>query len=177
MDTGCATATVTSVGEARREQAVAAALELLEQDGETALTMRRLAGQLGIRAPSLYKHFPNKAALEVALMAEGLRQMGDTLEAAPPDVGGLTRAYRSWALEHPHLYSLTTGRPLPRDQLPSGVEERAAAPVLRVLGDEHRARAAWAAAHGLASLELAGRFPPDADLDAAWAALATAFAR
>lgn len=33
------------------------------------------------------------------------------------------------------------------------------------------ARAAWAWAHGLVILEIAQRFPPDADLDAAWAVL------
>jgi hypothetical protein len=36
--------------------------------------------------------------------------------------------------------------------------------------DVDLARAAWAAVHGLVVLELADRFPPDADLDAAWAA-------
>jgi AcrR family transcriptional regulator len=35
------------------------------------LTMRRLADRLGIRAPSLYKHFPHKAALEVAIIIDG----------------------------------------------------------------------------------------------------------
>lgn len=30
------------------------------------------------------------------------------------------------------------------------------------------ARAAWAWAHGLVSLEIAGRFPDGADVDAAW---------
>ena len=70
-----------------------------------------------------------------------------------------------------------TTRPLPRDRLPEGVEQRAAAPVLQRVADPDRARALWAAAHGLVSLELAGRFPPDADLDAAWAALMQAFAR
>lgn len=165
------------MSEARREQAVAEARALLEEHGPEALTMRRLGDRLGIRAPSLYKHFPSKAALEAALMAEGLREIARALEEAPPGVAGLARAYRAWALAHPHLYTLTTGQPLPRDELPEGVEARAAAPLLAALGDEHRARAAWAAAHGLASLELAGRFPPGADLDAAWAAMATAFGR
>jgi hypothetical protein len=35
-------------------------------------------------------------------------------------------------------------------------------------GDRDRARAVWAFAHGMTILELNGRFPPDADLDAAW---------
>ena len=35
-------------------------------------------------------------------------------------------------------------------------------------GDVDLARAAWAFAHGMTILELDGRFPPHADLDAAW---------
>jgi AcrR family transcriptional regulator len=45
--------------------------ELLEAEGPPALTMRGLGERLGIRAPSLYKHLSNKAALEVALIADG----------------------------------------------------------------------------------------------------------
>jgi hypothetical protein len=48
-------------------------------------------------------------------------------------------------------------------------------PLRAVLPDENTARAAWAAAHGLAILELNGRFPPGADLDAAWEAMVAAF--
>ncbi len=165
------------MAEDRRRAAVAAARELLEAGGEEALSMRRIAARLGIRAPSLYKHLPDKAALEVALAGAALREIGDELHAAGDDFAALAHAYRRWALAHPHLYALVTQRPLPRDRLEPGVEERAAAPVLAALGDEHRARAAWAAAHGLASLELAGRFPPGADVDAAWAALVAAFAK
>jgi hypothetical protein len=44
-----------------------------------------------------------------------------------------------------------------------------AAPILAAArGDEHFARALWALAHGLVDLELSGRFPPGADLDATW---------
>jgi hypothetical protein len=42
--------------------------------------------------------------------------------------------------------------------------------VIAAGGDPDRARAAWAFAHGMTILELDGRFPPGADLDAAWAA-------
>ena len=164
------------MAEGRVEEAVRVARELLESEGEAALSMRRLAAGMGIRAPSLYKHVPDKAALELALVADGLAEMGEALDAAEPTLAGLAGAYRGWALAHPHLYRLVTERPLPRDRLPAGLEQRAAAPLLAVAGDEHRARALWASAHGLVALELAGRFPPDADLDAAWAALVAAFA-
>jgi hypothetical protein len=57
---------------------------------------------------------------------------------------------------------------VPRERLPDGVEERAAAPLVRAASSQDRARAVWAFAHGMVALELSGRFPPDADLDAAW---------
>jgi len=62
-----------------------------------------------------------------------------------------------------------TERPLQRDKLIPGAEERAGRPVYEAVGrDLNLARAAWAFAHGMTNLELNGRFPPDADLDAAW---------
>lgn len=82
----------------------------------------------------------------------------------------LARVYRAWALGHPHLYRLATEGPLPREQLPEGLEAWAAEPVVRAAGSESRARATWAFAHGMTILELDGRFPPGADLDAAWQA-------
>jgi AcrR family transcriptional regulator len=142
--------------------------------------MRRLADRLGIRAPSLYKHVESKEELEALLMAEAFRGMGRELHDAVGSVRSagsradllaeLGRAYRRWALAHPHLYRLVTGGPLPRERLPDGLEAWTAAPVVIATGgDEARARAAWAFAHGMTILELDGRFPPGADLDAAWA--------
>jgi AcrR family transcriptional regulator len=163
------------VAETRREQAVAAARRLLEDEGEGALSMRRIAAELGMRAPSLYKHMDDKSALEVALIAEGIAELGQELAEADGSLAEMALAYRRFALGHRHLYVLMTQRPLPRDQLPKGLEERAAIPLRAVLPDEDEARAAWAAAHGLAILELNGRFPPGADLDAAWAAMVAAF--
>jgi AcrR family transcriptional regulator len=160
----------------RLDQIVGAARALLEEEGPDALSMRRVADRIGIRAPSLYKHVPDKSALEVLLIAEGLEEFGAAFAAAGPDLAGLARAYRDWARAHPHLYELITARPLPRDRLPEGLEARAAAPLAAAVGsDPDRARAVWAAAHGLASLELAGRFPEDADVGAAWDAMVEAF--
>ena len=44
--------------------------------------MRRLAEQMGIRAPSLYKHVPHKAALEAAIIADGFQEAALAFEAA-----------------------------------------------------------------------------------------------
>jgi AcrR family transcriptional regulator len=150
---------------------------VLDREGPDALTVGAVANELGIKAPSLYKHFGGKRELEAVLVADGLEASADAMEAAGDDLLAVGAAYRAWALEHPHLYRLSTERPLPRDLLPEGLEDRAAAPLLRAVPDEDRARAVWAFAHGMVALELADRFPGGADLDAAWAAGLGAFAR
>jgi hypothetical protein len=67
-------------------------------------------------------------------------------------------------------------RPLSRGQIADGVEAAARAPVPALAGgDINRARALWALAHGLVDLELAGRFPEGADIDAAWSAALDVF--
>jgi AcrR family transcriptional regulator len=166
---------------------VAAGRQLLEEEGLEALTMRRLAERVGIRAPSLYKHLPDKAALEAAIIATGFEEAAAAFEQAVDRASegsgepsgdalvALAAAYRRFALEHPHLYRLMNNGPLPRAHLPPGLEGRTAAPLLRVAGSEARARAVWAFAHGMVMLELDQRFPPDADLDAAWRAGIAAF--
>jgi AcrR family transcriptional regulator len=171
--------TPTGARSARAQEVVAAGRLLLEEEGPEALTMRRLAERLGIRAPSLYKHLPGKPALEAAIIATGLEESAAAFEAAvdgvPDPLPALAAAYRGFALAHPHLYRLMHDGPLPRQLLPPGLEDRAAAPVLRVAGSRARARALWAFAHGMVMLELDHRFPPDADLDAAWRAGVAAF--
>jgi len=68
-------------------------------------------------------------------------------------------------------------RPLARELLPPGLEDRAAAPLVAAVGgDPDLARAAWAFAHGMIMLELNERFPPGVDLDA-WQAGLRGFAR
>ena len=158
----------------RRDEIVEVARRLLEAGGSGALTMRAIAEEMGIRAPSLYKHIADKRELEVALIADGFVEQAEMFESAidgaDDPVGAIGASYRAWAHDHPHLYCLMTDGPLPRDELPEGVEDAAAAPlVMAVGGDIDIARAVWAFAHGMVVLELADRFPAAADLDAAWA--------
>jgi AcrR family transcriptional regulator len=159
----------------RQEEIVGAARGLLTREGVEALTLGRVAHELGIKPPSLYKHFPSKRALEAVLIAEGLRMWAEAMEAAAPTLAHVAVAYRRFARENPELYRLMTGRPLPRDLLPDGLEARAAAPVIRATGDPDLARAVWAFAHGMVVLELDGRFPPDAALERAWGKAVAAF--
>jgi AcrR family transcriptional regulator len=165
----------------RAREIVAAARELLEAEGPEGLSMRRVAERLGIRAPSIYKHLPDKQALQAAVISEGFDELAEVFEravhGADEPVAALARAYRAHATRHPHLYRLMTERPLDRERLAAGVEERAARPLVEAAGDEDAARALWAFAHGMAILELNARFPPGADLDAAWAKGVDAFRR
>jgi AcrR family transcriptional regulator len=161
----------------RQREILDTARHLLESEGVEALTLGRIALVLGIKTPSLYKHFAGKRELEALLIAEGLHAHAEALERAPATLRGIAAAYRQFALARPELYRLMTAGPLDRDLLPDGLEARAAAPLLRVLADEDLARAAWSFAHGMVVLELAGRFPPHADLDAAWACGIDSFAR
>ncbi|MEU7407449.1 TetR/AcrR family transcriptional regulator [Streptomyces sp. NPDC044948] len=167
----------------RARQIMAAARELLDTEGPEGLSMRRIAERVGIRAPSLYKHFPDKAAVEAGLQAQGMVRLAQDMEAAEAEIRDdppllvLASAYRQHALAGPHLYLLTHARPLARPALPEGLEDRAAMPLARAVhGDIDIARSFWAFAHGMVTLELDGRFPPGADLDAAWRTGCEAFA-
>ena len=158
-------------GSARRGQIVEVALELLETGGPDAVSMRNIAERLGIRAPSLYKHVRDKDELEAAMIAVGFEETAGLFEQAArrrDPLRALARAYRDFARRRPHLYRLMHDRPLRRDLLPPGLEDRAARPLLEIAGDRASARALWGFAHGLTILELNGRFPPGADVDAAW---------
>jgi len=160
----------------RAREIVAAARELLEREGPAGLSMRRVADRLGIRAPSLYKHVRDKGELEAALISEAFEEAAERFEATD-SLAALGAAYRAFALEHPHLYRLMLQGRLPRERLVPGAEQRAAAPVVAAVGgDPDRARAVFAFAHGMVILELDDRFPPGADLAAAWARGLSAFA-
>lgn len=163
----------------RAREIVVVARELLESEGAAALTMRRLADRLGIRAPSLYKHLPDKHALEVAIIVSGFEEAAELFEAAiatgTEPLPALVAAYRRFARQHQHTYRLMTDRPLPRSALPAGLEARTAAPLLYATGSPDRARAAWAFIHGMVILELNGRFPDDDHTEPAWQSGIAAF--
>lgn len=170
----------------RAHQIVAAARKLVEAEGRDALTMRRLGDELGIRAPSLYKHFPDKAAVEVALIEEALAESGVALHRAVAEpstaahrtpVESLLDAYRAYGTAHPHLYRLATSGPLARERLPEGLDEWVGTPFFLATGEPYRAQALWSMAHGMVILEIDGRYanPDPGELDKTWKAAAAAF--
>ena len=87
-----------------RDRITERALAIADADGLDALTMRRLARDLGIDPMSLYNHVRDKAdlldALQVRLLADLDIEAGD-----PGDLAGylrsVGRAYRRVTLAHP----------------------------------------------------------------------------
>lgn len=68
---------------------VAAALELLDERGIEALTVRALADRLGVRAPALYWHVRNKQELLDEMGTEIQRRVMVTLYSQDSDAGWL----------------------------------------------------------------------------------------
>ena len=156
----------------RQQQVVDVAGAILESEGPNALTMRRLATELGIKAPSLYKHFPDKSAVEFALIERGFRLWGERARQAITEPGdrltNLAAGYRAISREQPHLYRLMTAGELDRARIESGLEEWSGTPIGELFADGETARAFWAFMHGMCILEIDNRFPPGSDLDRAW---------
>ena len=89
-----------------RERIVAAALDLLDDQGMDALTVRALATRLDVRAPALYWHVRNKQELLDEMATEVTRRVASALAAVPPgagwrdDLAGYARVLRSEYLLH-----------------------------------------------------------------------------
>ena len=157
----------------RAREIVTVARQLLEEEGLDSFSMRRLADRLGVRAPVIYKHFASKSALMAALISVGFEEQAALFETALTSsdhpLTAMAAVYRAYGRDNPNLYRLMYDRDLERPLLLPGSEERAVIPAIRAAGgDPDLARAAWAFAHGMTTLELNHRFPAGADLDAAW---------
>ncbi|WP_131784168.1 TetR/AcrR family transcriptional regulator [Protofrankia symbiont of Coriaria ruscifolia] len=165
----------------RATEIIAAGRRLLEAEGADALTMRRLGAELGIQAPSIYKHLPGKYAVELALVDEALAEIGLALHQAvrhpgpAGSVASVLAAYREYALAHPNLYRLATGSRLPRGSTTPSLEDWSGEPFFLATGDPQVAQAMFSFAHGMVILELDQRFPDGSDLQRTWDAGADAF--
>lgn len=107
-------------GEGRRlrDDIVAAATSLLETTGSTeAVTLRAVARLVGIAAPSIYPHFPDRQAIVVAVKEQVFRSVLAVLEASAAALDDPVvalqagcAAYLRFAAEHPALYQAAFGQ-------------------------------------------------------------------
>jgi len=97
-----------------RDAIVAAALALLDREGAQALTMRRLAGELGVEAMSLYRHVADRATLleDLADRLAGEIERRPRAEDWADALRGLAGDLRAIARRHPAAFGLVAMRVL-----------------------------------------------------------------
>lgn len=92
-----------------RERIVNAAVTLVERDGEDALSMRAVAGELGVAVMSLYNHVPNKKALLMGIAGQvlaGMELPDDSHLDWKTRARTLARAFRRVAHDYPNCMKI-----------------------------------------------------------------------
>ena len=180
-------------GERLRDEILAAADELLvETASEDAVSIRAVADAVGVTPPSIYRHFPDKTSLLVAVCLQSFDSFAEVMrDARAPDdplesLRALARAYVRYGLEHPEHYRIMF-----MDRLDLSAEQYAAElmsesssfgvlietvrslkasgilrPELVEMDDFHHGVLLWSSVHGLTSLFVAKPNLPWADQEA-----------
>ncbi len=161
-----------------RSAAISEGLKQLAQTSVDALSLRAIARNTGVSATALYRHFPDKQALLVALAAYGTEQLGreqrQALNAAGGGMKGFCaagQAYVRFAICNPALFRLAMGS-FSASTLPT-TETSSAMSLLKTNiaellpeGTDKETQSAtalqcWSMVHGLAMLMLDGHIPPE----------------
>jgi AcrR family transcriptional regulator len=168
----------------RREEILAAALEILATHGHEALTVRRVATAANCSTIGVYTWFGGKDGLVDAILIDGFTSFCQALRRAKRGRGplgllmGQGRAYRAWALAHPTSYRVMFMNVVP-GHTPSNEAITAGTESFTILRDEvaacHQrgeiassdldavAMTVWGMAHGLVSIEITSSHPHDLD--------------
>ncbi len=154
------------------ETVTEAAAGIVDAEGRTALTLARLAVDLRVAPPSLYKHVAGLDDLILRVTTLSIRRLTDDLTAAAVGRSGrqallaVAEAYRRFAIEHSGLYSLTQVA-LDSSSTAQQAEATRAVEVLRAaisgygVPDDlsiHAIRVVRAGLHGFADIEAHGGF-------------------
>ncbi len=111
------------------------ARQQMAEQGAGNLSLRKLAEQMGVAAPSLYNYYKSRDELVTALIADAYNAQAQAMEEAVAkraenDFGGRLfaglMAYRDWAVAHPTEFALIYGDPIPGYQAPSEITSPAA---------------------------------------------------
>jgi AcrR family transcriptional regulator len=158
---------------------------LLSEEGAGALSLRRLAADVGTSTTAVYSLFGGKPALVRELFVEAFHRFGTHLGAVPrtddpaEDLIQLGLAYRRSALADPHLYPIMFANVLPGFEADEQVSQealRALTPLIETVqagieagllagaATDTVTLSCWGLAHGLVSLELNGYAPEDLDM-------------
>lgn len=164
-----------------RETIIETARALIERDGVESLSLVNLAEELGIKAPSLYRHIANKHALLHAVIEQTYLSMFDAYDEALANASNdpvdqllkISLAQRNFAFQNPNTYMLayTTANPELQSN-PDMLLEKAISIqkiMAQVSGEENSLpalRGSLALIHGFISLELNGQLRRGGDLTA-----------
>src|SRR5213082_2711545 len=106
--------------EATRREILDAALEIARRDGLSAVTLREVAGRIGMRSPSLYSHFDSKNAIYDAMFAQAWTEACAVFDAmGTPPTGSraaalaLAEAFFDFAAADLARYQLMNQRTIP----------------------------------------------------------------
>jgi AcrR family transcriptional regulator len=158
---------------------VEAAARIADDEGLEAVSVARVAGDLGVRAPSLYNHVAGLDGLRRGIAVRALGELGDALRSVTVGRAGtdaltaLARAYRAYAHAHPGSYAATQWVPGAGDEEHAHAAGAVVGVVLGVLrawgveGEEaiHATRAIRSALHGFVTIEQGGGFGLDVDVE------------
>jgi AcrR family transcriptional regulator len=168
-----------------RDRIFAAAKEIFEREGLEGLSMRKVAGEVGLTPMALYRHFADKDALIDALMLDGFQAWEARVKAiSEPEprrrFERLLEAFLDFALEDPHRFDAAFllrargARQYPDDMiagrspaLAAMFERIEAAKAQGLLGETPTfeiALSVSALAQGFVSMHRAGRFTDEAVL-------------
>jgi AcrR family transcriptional regulator len=167
-----------------REAIVAAARDLLEEEGLDGVTMARVAERVGVRPPSLYTRVRDRGALLAAVADTAVAELGEALGSAERTAGDgpaalrlehAARAFRGYARQRPRSVALVFAG-LGEGLQPSvAAAADAARPLLRLAAELcgpdralPAARALTAFAYGFCAMEHAGAFRFGGDVDEAF---------
>jgi AcrR family transcriptional regulator len=161
---------------------VRAGRAILEAEGVNGLTMQRVARDVGVRPPSLYKRVRDRAELVRLIAGDVAHELTVTLDEAAAsgdprdDLRGLANEFRAFARAHPEGYRLLFARLPDGSGLDPELNARASAALLRtaaaLAGPDHAleaARTVVAWATGFISMELADAFRLGGEVDRAYA--------
>ncbi|MGD0375429.1 MAG: TetR/AcrR family transcriptional regulator [Streptosporangiaceae bacterium] len=97
------------------DEIVSAALALIERTGsDEAVTLRAVAREVGIAAPSIYAHFADRDAIIIAAVAQVFDELTDAIETGADSAGqdpaarlvAGCEAYVAFGLGHPARYGV-----------------------------------------------------------------------
>ena len=140
---------------------VAAALEVLDEVGPAALSLREVARRADVSHAAPAHHFGDKAGLLTAIAIDGFELLVEELTAAGGDFLEVGVAYVRFAVGHRSHFEVMFRPELQRRDDPALLEVKARANALLYppAGSVDAGVAAWSLVHGFATLWLDGALP------------------